>query len=279
MERRYSFGGVGVTLRAPVDMSEKEALSPFTVPTPAEGFTVDCAFSEQFTLPEEPPFLAETSFTVWQPEGEEARLLRYQKEEPWPDCMWQRLGRTISMLWKPEFADRLSAWQILDALDLFHLLMEDGALVLHGSYIVHAGEGIVFSAPSGTGKSTQAALWEQFRGAEVINGDRCLLRMGPDGRVWAHGICYSGTSRICKNRSAPLKALVLLGQATENHIRVPRGLESFRFLLAQCAYRTWNPREVRIITEILSRILSAAPVFRLDCRPDESAVETLETML
>ena len=229
--------------------------------------------SPKFILPDEP------YCTVWRQEETETRLLRYQKEsEPWPYCMWKRQGKEISMVWKPEFTDKLSAWQILDGLDLFHLLLMQGALVLHGAYIVHDGGGIVFSAPSGTGKSTQAALWEQFRGAEVVNGDRCLLRPTAAG-VAVHGICYSGTSQISKNISAPLKALVLLGQSPQNHIRTVRGLEAFRFLLGQCAYRTWDKWDVANVTEILSRVLTEVPAFRLDCRPDESAVETLENLL
>lgn len=278
MKRGYSFGGVGVTLHAPVEMSEKAELSLFSA-VPPDGFRVECTFSPEFILPDIPPLRDEPYCTVWRQEETETRLLRYQKEsEPWPYCMWKRQGKEISMVWKPEFTDKLSAWQILDGLDLFHLLLMQGALVLHGAYIVHDGGGIVFSAPSGTGKSTQAALWEQFRGAEVVNGDRCLLRPTAAG-VDVHGICYSGTSQISKNISAPLKALVLLGQSPQNHIRTVRGLEAFRFLLGQCAYRTWDKWDVANVTEILSRVLTEVPAFRLDCRPDESAVETLERLL
>lgn len=279
-ERRYRFGGVGVTLSAPADISEKPALAPFGVSAPAEDILIACDFSEEFATPETPPLLDEPYRTVWVAENRESGVLRYQKSDaPWPCCMWNRQNQKISMLWKPEFRDKLSAWQIMEAVDLFHLLLMEGGVVLHGSYILYHGMGIVFSAPSGTGKSTQAALWERFRGAEILNGDRCLLRMDEDGNPWVHGICYSGTSRICKNVSAPLHALVLLGQSPENRIRIAKGLEAFRFLMPQCAYRVWDKWDVTNVTKILSDVLSAVPVFLLECRPDESAVETLEKML
>lgn len=278
-ERRYKFGGIGVTLRAPVEMSEKKCLSVFAWPIPARGFLINCGFSDCFVTPKMRPILDEPYRTVWAEERGETGVLRYQKnDEPWPCCLWTRQGKHISMWWKPEFMEKLSAWQIIEATELFHLVLLEGGVVLHGSYVVYKGKGIVFSAPSGTGKSTQAALWEQFRGAEIINGDRCLL-YPEQGGVSVHGICYSGTSHICKNVSVPLQALVLLGQAPENQIRVAGGIEAFRFLMAQCAYRTWDKQDVTNVMNILTGVLSAVPVFRLDCRPDESAVEILEKML
>ena len=54
-------------------------------------------------------------------------------------------------------------------------VLNHGGIVLHCSYIKYKEKAILFSAPSGTGKSTQASLWEQHRGAKTINGDRALL--------------------------------------------------------------------------------------------------------
>ena len=58
------------------------------------------------------------------------------------------------------------------------------------SFIRWQGRGILFSAPSGTGKSTQANLWVQHQGAEVINGDRAALRQ-VGGRWQAFGLPYA----------------------------------------------------------------------------------------
>ena len=281
MERCYSFGGIPVFFSAPIELPERAELAAFAQPIRMDGIQIRCAPSMQFALPDDAPVHRGPYDALWRQEREyETGLNCYQRnrEGAWPYCLWSRREKKISVLWKPEIEKQLSVWKILDDIELFHLLLTEGALVLHGSYIIYNGRGIVFSAPSGTGKSTQAALWEQFRSAEVINGDRCLLRPTPSG-VFVHGICYSGTSGICKNVSAPLQTLVLLEQAPENRIRPVKGLEAFHFLMPQCAYRTWDRWDVTDTTEILTRILSAVPVFRLGCQPNEGAVKTLEKVL
>ena len=89
------------------------------------------------------------------------------------------------MLWKPEFQSTLSAWQMLQALELFHLLLLEGGAVLHASYILVRGRAILFSGPSGVGKSTQANLWAQYRSAEVINGEGLICQEMPDDEALA----------------------------------------------------------------------------------------------
>lgn len=65
---------------------------------------------------------------------------------------------------------------------LHHKLLQQDALVIHASYIEFMGRGILFLGPSGTGKSTQARLWNEHAGAPILNGDRALLRQ-KDG-IW-----------------------------------------------------------------------------------------------
>lgn len=57
-------------------------------------------------------------------------------------------------------------------------MLQKDSFILHSAYIRHRGRAILFSAPSGTGKSTQASLWAQYAGAEIINGDRCFIAEG-----------------------------------------------------------------------------------------------------
>ena len=98
------------------------------------------------------------------------------------------------------------------------LLLRRDAVVLHASYIDTIYGGILFSGPSGIGKSTQADLWCRYRNAKQVNGDRPILRRDKSG--WkAYGSPYAGSSRCWLNRSSQIRAIVILGQGTECCIR------------------------------------------------------------
>ena len=172
----------------------------------------------------------------------------------------------------------VSDWQIFVMLPLVRLLLERGILVLHSSYIIHEGKAILFSGPCECGKSTQASLWEQNRQAEIINGDRSLVYCR-DGKVYAGGHYHCGTSGIRKNKSAELKAIVLLSQSLENQVSVPKGIESFREILSQCAYDVEKREEIEMATQLVAQLVPNARILKLSCRKDISAVEALESAI
>lgn len=163
---------------------------------------------------------------------------------------------------------------ILNGLEIDHLITRAGGVILHSSYIIQEGRAMVFTAPSGTGKSTQAALWERYQGAQVINGDRSILM--PEGDcVMAHGLPFSGTSGICQNQSAPLKGIVYLTQAKENVLTPLKGMRAFRSIWEGCNLCRWDEAEMELAANTVMTILNRVPVYHLACRPDEDAVNTL----
>lgn len=161
---------------------------------------------------------------------------------------------------------------------LQHQLLLRGMALLHASCINADGRAILFAAPSGTGKSTQAALWEQTRGAEIINGDKIAVGF-TDGRSCAFGVPVCGTSGICKNAVLPLKAIVLLSQAAENEAQRLRGGAALAQVCGNAVFDDWRVGEAALLMERMSRVLADVPVFALACTPDERAVETLEQAL
>lgn len=167
---------------------------------------------------------------------------------------------------------------LLDIANLEHMLTALGAISLHSSFITSDGQAILFSAPSGTGKSTQAALWEQYAGAEQINGDRSVIRC-VDGVWTAFGFPFAGSSGIYKNRSAPIRAIVVLRQAPENTIAHLGASEAFRLLYSETAIQRWNTQGHAAAVDLLIRLSAAVPVYRLCCTPDERAVTLLQKTL
>ena len=189
-----------------------------------------------------------------------------------------RSGSSIRIEFAESYRGKISAKNALEESGIFRMLAEHGGVVLHSSYIItQRGEALLFSAPSGTGKSTHAELWRSYAGAKVINGDRALVKA--ENGVTANGILFSGTSGISENVTAPLRAIVLLRQSGKNEIRSVSGKEAFMRLLPQCSYYPDEEENLRLVTGILAEIISAVPVYDFGCVPDESAVSALSEVL
>lgn len=175
-------------------------------------------------------------------------------------------------------AKRVEVIALLNILGVEHLIAHNVGFFLHCSYIAVNGKAVLFTAASGTGKSTQADLWNRLRGAPVHNGDRCAVRW-QEGLAYACGVPFAGSSQICENVTLPLGAIVYLRQAPKTTIRRLRGAESFRSLWEGCSVNAWDRADVGKISETVMQVLTAVPVFELACTPDESAILALEGVL
>ena len=144
-------------------------------------------------------------------------------------------------------------------------------LLLHGSLVEWAGEGVVFTGFSGVGKTTQAQLWEQYLGAEIINGDKLFLRI-LENKTFAYGIPWKGSSPYCKNRKVPVKGIVVLRQAKENAIRKLDSVACLEYFMPHIFLTHWDTDCMSKALETFDQILSNVPVWLLECRPDEDAV-------
>jgi len=159
---------------------------------------------------------------------------------------------------------------IFNRIGMETMLLQHKGLLLHASLIKYNDKAVAFAGPSGVGKSTQADIWQTFLGAQIINGDRASLRRTSDGWI-AYGSPYAGTSNIYKNDSAPLCAIVLLRQATENHLRRLTVTEAFRQLYPEVAIHRWDSTFVTKATDLCLQLIGETPVYLLECTPDESA--------
>ena len=269
----YTFGGVTLELTGEKAWKLSDLCRPFRAePRPADH-TIHVTVGDDMPQP---------------PEGaaHEATLYRWREGERF--CLLQdygsryrafaaRQGGLTEVRLSEGYRETASDRVILESAGLFDLLADFGMLILHSAYIVTPqGQGLLVSGPSGAGKSTQAELWRQYAGAQVINGDRSLVRPG-DGTV--HGILYSGTSGICQNVSAPLRAIVLPVQGAENRVYPLRPKEAFMALVNQCAYYPWAADSAARMTELAAALIGAVPVYGLTCRKDEGAVRALEDYL
>lgn len=163
---------------------------------------------------------------------------------------------------------------VLNALEAEHFITQNNGILLHASFICWKGRAILFTAPSGTGKSTQAELWCRYQGAQLINGDRAAICLDGDG-AYAWGIPFAGSSGVAKNGKFPLAAVVYLSQAPINSIRKLTGIEAFRKVWEGCSINVWDKEDVALGTQTVIEILKTVPVYHLACTADRRAVDTL----
>ena len=269
----YTFGGVTLRLMGETPWQPTDICQPFRTEGGAADHTIHVTITE--SLPQPPESAAHQHGDYRWREDKRFCLMRNYGDR-YAACAI-REGDATEVRLSATYRDTLSARVILESAGLFDLLADHGMLILHSAYIVTPeGEGILFSGPSGAGKSTQAELWRQYAGAQVINGDRSLIRPAD---TTVHGILYSGTSGICHNVSAPLRAIVLPVQAAENRLYTLRPQETFVRLLNQCAYYPWAADSAARMTELAAQLVGAVPVYAMECRKDESAVQALKTQL
>lgn len=149
---------------------------------------------------------------------------------------------------------------------------------VHSSLIDFRGQGLMFLGPSGIGKTTQAELWNRYRGARILNGDLVFVQKTETGALgW--GSPWHGSSPYCENDCVPLVAWVVLKQSPENRIRRLTGFEMVSELAGNIFYPLWLEQGGACCMETVDALLSCLPVWELSCRPDEDAVSLLEKEL
>jgi len=154
-----------------------------------------------------------------------------------------------------------------------NILNSDG-IVIHASSIAWEGKGIIFTAPSGTGKSTHVGLWEKYLGdaVSVVNDDTPVIRFREDIPMLC-GTPWSGSSDKFTNIEVPVKAIVVLSQAPENRIRKLSVFEALPEVMPRCFLPYFDEKLMEKAYIVLEKLLTKVPVYSLECRPDKEAME------
>ena len=149
------------------------------------------------------------------------------------------------------------------------------AFVLHASAVAVDGKAYCFSAESGTGKSTLTRYWKEVLGSRltVINGDKPICRF-QDGKLRVYGTPWCGKENWQTNTSAPLEALCLLERAQENAVFPVDAFSVLGEMMHHFHLPGGNQVDMARMMELIDRMVSAVPVYRLRCRNDISAAET-----
>lgn len=157
--------------------------------------------------------------------------------------------------------------------DICKQIIGFGAMLIHSAAISVDGKGYMFSALSGTGKTTHINLWLKKFGkrAVVINGDKPIVRE-VDGVFRVFGTPWCGKEGINENISVPIEGICLLNRGAENKIKEVKADEAIAAIMEQ----TSRPNDKMAMIELLNiidKLLKNVPVYRLYCNMESEAAE------
>ena len=245
-DKKYKFGTVVFRIISPCLLKERASF---------EAFLVEDAAKEDYLY----------------------ELFPVQAEQV-PPVHVKREGNSFKISIRESLLPEITIANLFSTAQTAKLFPERNEFVLHASYVVYQGKAILFCAPSGTGKSTQANFWNLARNTITVNEDRAIV-FQQNGIYYAGGCWATGSSSICRNISVPIHRIVLLEQGSENTVVNLPLAENVKRIIAQCSFEVENLQiREKIICNILD-LIAAVPVIGYACVNDISAVEELEKHL
>ena len=183
-------------------------------------------------------------------------------------------SRLVCCLNTERYPPLRSLGALIQLIPLKWFLSKKGTMLFHASQILWNSRGILFTAPSGTGKTTQAKLWEKYRGAEILRNDRVLV-----SGLRTFGFPYDGADPVFNPGEHGLHAIVCLGQSPNNEIIRLRPSAAIARVMQTLLFDAWDPQVQNSVFEQVLQMVSQIPVYQLNCTPDEAAVCCLENRL
>lgn len=145
--------------------------------------------------------------------------------------------------------------------------------VFHGAAIEYGGSAYLFTAPSGTGKTTHINLWHKYLDDKVgiINGDKPIIKA--DDNITVYGTPWAGKEGYQRNTKAPLKAICIIKQGKTNSIVRLQPSEAINHLMRQ----VYMPRDAASLSKtlaLLGKMIEKTPVYELSCDISKEAFDT-----
>lgn len=156
--------------------------------------------------------------------------------------------------------------------NFYRQLPDFDGMLLHSSAVMMDGRAYLFSATSGTGKSTHTALWRSTFGedrAQIINDDKPAIRL-EDGVWYAYGTPWSGKATTSLNVRVPIAGICMLRRGEENKIEPFTGPKAVFEIMDQ-TLRLKNGEYRSRLLQVVDQLVEKVPVYKLYCNMDPEA--------
>ena len=158
-------------------------------------------------------------------------------------------------------------------------ICDHNRLLMHGSAIAINGKGYIFTALSGTGKSTHTGLLRQLHGenAIMINDDKPFLHYD-NGKVYISGTPWRGKHFLGNKITVPLEGIFFLRRSENNVIEPISPTDALMKMISQC-HRPSDPIKLINTLDLVDKILAAVPLYDFGCNMDISAAEVSSSVM
>ena len=272
MQKSYHFGNINISFLSDCQFDDDEQMLPFLCN--ADAADIKCTFrqTDSIILNAEERIYTSRTVKIYRNSNETFKtyslpLLTEESAKIFKD------DSGYICEYKKEKSEYFShSVNMLNAIGIEQLAFERGMFILHCSFIEYNGEAILFSGPSGVGKSTRADMWRSKTDADIINGDKAGLFL-ENGRIYACGLPVAGSSKIYKNKVLPVKAIFILKQAEKNRTRAADFFESVKAVYYNTVVNKWNADFCEKAMTFSSDIFKYTDVFVSECNLDFNSVE------
>ncbi len=172
----------------------------------------------------------------------------------------------------PDFSDGY-----MESLEIYRIIcrkiLDFDAMLMHCAAIAVDGEAYLFTALSGTGKTTHINLWKKKFGNRcfVVNGDKPILRI-KDGKFYVCGTPWQGKENYGNNVIVPIKAVCILNRGEKNTIKKIAPHEAISTVLTQ-TLRTNDMAEMEKVLSMTDKLLQCVPFYELHCNMEYEAAD------
>lgn len=189
----------------------------------------------------------------------------------WTDALID--GREVTIAYRKKAGAALGSTYIFPLFNLImnRLLNRNRGIAVHSSVVCDGGRGYLFTAVSGTGKSTMAKIWERA-GATIVNDDAIMVDTNPETPV-AHNIPMPYYTDVPK--SAPLDAIFLISQSPVNVLEPVTGAAAAMQFMTNTVHHSHAADSIERHLQSINRICSRVPIFRLGFKPDADVVDLI----
>lgn len=140
-----------------------------------------------------------------------------------------------------------------------------GIFLFHCCALEVEGKAYLFTANSGTGKSTHGRLWMEAFGekVKVLNGDKPLIKQ-KNGKMYIFGTPFTGKERWGYNGSAPIAGVCFIRRSEKNSIERITSTQGMIKAYSQTLIPS-DPESASVIIKELTYLLESVPLYSLGC--------------